>query len=421
MAQFSYKGRTKDGRLISGQISSSSKVGARNALYNRGIRPLKVAAIVDASEAPQGGKHRFIYRDKNGAIQIQLTRQLPSLKELAVFSKQFSLMIENGVPLLQSLNLLKSQQRRQVFAEIIDQIAKAVEKGASLSDAMEPHAGIFDSLYVSLVRAGEASGRLDVIFRQLVVYIEKAVKIRAQVKSAMNYPVIIVVVAVAVVSLLLTFVVPTFAKQFQENGQKLPQLTQFVIDMSDFMMGNIGGILGGMIAFVLGIRFYIKRPEGRRVFDTYILKAPLIGEILTKIAIGRFCGTMSTMLSSGVAILEALTICAAAAGNKRIEEMVIKIRDAISEGQTFAAPLEESGIFPKMVSSMVAVGEATGTLDVTLAKITDIYDDEVETSINAMTAMIEPLMIVVIGGLVGFIVIAMYLPVFDMAGTIGGE
>ncbi len=423
MAQFSYKGRRKDGKVVTGEIQSDSETAAKNALLNRGVRPLKLVRVQkEGAEVAErrSGLNKYIYRDKNGAIQIRLTQDLPSAKELAVFTKQFSLMIENGVPLLQSLNLLKSQQKRAAFAEVIEGVVQRVERGASLSDALSPYPQVFDSLYIAMVRAGEASGRLDLILRQLVVYIEKAVKIKAQVKSAMAYPIIIVVVATVVMWVLLAFVVPTFAQQFKDNGQQLPWLTQFVVNLSDALVAYSLYIVGAVVGAVVGLRSWLKTDEGRKKFDESILKWPVIGDVLTKIAIGRFCSTMSTLLSSGVSILEALAICASSSGNKRVETVVLDVRQKIIEGQTFADPLGNTGLMPKMVSSMVAVGEATGTLDATLAKITEIYDDEVDSAVKAMTSMIEPAMIVIIGGMVGFVVIAMYLPVFDMAGTVGG-
>jgi type IV pilus assembly protein PilC len=235
----------------------------------------------------------------------------------------------------------------------------------------------------------------------------------------MAYPVIIVVVAVGVVALLLAFVVPNFAKQFAESGQEIPGLTQIVIDMSNMLTNHWMEIIGTLIASVFGLRYWLGTDSGKAIFDKYILKAPLLGDVMTKIAVGRFCSTMSTMMSSGVAILEALSICASSSGNKTIEQFVLGVRESISKGSTFSEPLGQSELFPRMVVSMVAVGESTGTLDETLKKVTDIYEEEVDNSIAAMMSMIEPLMIVVIGGIVGFIVIAMYLPIFGMAGTIG--
>ena len=254
----------------------------------------------------------------------------------------------------------------------------------------------------------------------MVTYIEKSAKIKSQIKSAMTYPLIIVFVALSVITLLLVWVVPTFAKQFADSGQELPGLTSFVVNLSNLLIKDWMFIVAGIAVAIFGIRWGLKTDQGRKIFDTYILKAPIIGDVMLKISIARFCSTMGTMLSSGVSILESLNICAASSGNRAIEKMVHHIRDEISKGRTFFDPMEASGIFPAMVSSMVAVGEQTGTLDVTLAKISDIYDDEVDSAIDTMTSMIEPLLIIVIGGIVGFIVIAMYLPIFGLANTVGG-
>lgn len=421
MGEFAYKAKRSDGKIVTGKISSANKIAAKNAILNRGLKPLKVVPVLTPKNGDKSLNTGYIYRDRKGNIAIRLSKDLPTDKELAVFTKQLSLMIENGVSILQALNLLESQQKRVTFANIIKAVTEAVEKkGAQLSDAIALHPNVFDDLYVAMVKAGEASGRLDLILRQLVTYIEKSIKIKAQVKSAMAYPVIVVVVATAVITLLLAFVVPSFAKQFKDSGQQLPGLTEFVVNLSEGFLGNLPFILGfGVLAFFV-FRLWLKSEKGRQAFDTYILKSPVLGDVLLKIAIGRFCSTMSTMLSSGVAILEALSICAASAGNKRIEKMVFDVRGAITQGQNFSMPLEKTGVFPRMVTSMVAVGEQTGTLDATLAKITEIYEEEVDVAIKAMTSMIEPLMIVVIGSIVGFIVIAMYLPIFDIAGTIGG-
>ena len=353
-------------------------------------------------------------------MQIQLGESLPTTKELALFTKQFSLMIENGIPMLQTLQLLKDQQKKPTFSDVIASSAEVIEQGASLSDAFEQYPNIFDQLYVAMTRAGEASGKLDIILRQLVKYIEKSAKLKSQVKSAMAYPTIIVVVSIIVIVVLLVFVVPSFAQQFADSGNELPGITQFVMDASDAIVANWHfGLISGVASF-FGFKYWHGTDSGRRVFDTYILKAPIIGDVMSKIAIGRFSSTMSTMMASGVSILDALDICAASSGNKRIEEFVLHVKDQISKGDNFSDPLSETDLFPKMVSSMVAVGEQTGTLDETLAKVTEIYEDEVDTAIAAMMSMIEPIMIVVIGGLVGFILIAMYLPIFDMANNIGG-
>jgi type IV pilus assembly protein PilC len=414
--QFAYKGKTRDGRKVQGTIASASRKKAMSQLQNRGIKPYQVTQM--RNSGPGAGQGGFIYRDDKGAIQIRLSQDLPGPKELAVFTKQLSLMIENGVPLLQALNLLKEQQKRPSFNKVLNNIISSIEKGNSLSDALEPYPQIFDSLYIAMIKTGEASGKLDLVLQQIVLYIEKSIKIRGQVRSALAYPTLIVVVSIAVISLLLLFVVPAFAGQFTESGQELPPLTQLVVNLSDLLIEYWMIIFGGGFASLMMLRSWIKTKKGRYLFDRYILNFPIFGELLQKIAISRFCSTLSTMLSSGVAILEALTICASSVGNSLIQNAVLKVRDEIAKGQNFHEPLFQTGLFPKMVCSMIAVGESTGTLDATLGKITLIYDDEVDRSVKTMTSMIEPLMIVVIGSIIGFIAIAMYLPIFDIASTV---
>ena len=420
MPKYSYKAKTPKGVIRMGEISAASKLAAKNSLSNKGLRVLKLQTMEaeGAESLERRGISRYIYRTKDGSIQLRLGPQLPSTRELGLFTKQFSLMIENGIPMLQALQMLKDQQRKIDFQETIDKIIRAIEQGSSLTDALEPFPSIFDSLYVAMARAGETSGRLDVILRQLVTYIEKSAKLKAQVKSAMAYPIIIMLVAIGVVTLLLVFVVPSFAKQFADSGQEIPGLTAFIINISNILVDGWKQIVGSLFAAFFGLRYFFSTDNGRRLFDATILKAPIIGNVMVKISIGRFCSTMSTMLSSGVSILEALTICASASGNQSVEKFVINVREEISKGSTFAEPLSQGNFFPKMVVSMVAVGESTGTLDDTLKKVTDIYEEEVDLAIAGMMSMIEPIMIVGIGGIVGFIVIAMYLPIFGMAGTV---
>jgi type IV pilus assembly protein PilC len=418
MPQFVYKGKTRAGRLVEGTMSSSSRSTARNSLLNRGIRPLQIVELSGAKGAKGNHTNKMFYKDAKGNLQIQIFPDLPSPKELGLFTKQFSLMIENGVPLLQSLNLLKEQQKRKTFSEILDAVTIGIEKGSSLSEALGQYPSVFDSLYVAMIKTGEASGKLDVVLKQIVVYIDKSVRIKAQVRSAMVYPLLILVVAVLVVALLLLLVVPTFATQFSESGQPLPYLTQVVVSWSEFLQNQwwvIIAAFGGAYSF---FNYGRKVPHIRSQMDAYVLKLPLFGELLIKVGISRFCSTLSTMLSSGVSILEALAICATSAGNKTIENAVMRVRAQISKGESFHEPLMKTGLFPKMVCSMVAVGEGTGTLDATLYKISLIYDEEVENAVKTLTSMIEPIMIVVIGSLVGFIAIAMYLPIFEMASTV---
>lgn len=419
MALYAYKAKNRRGQIQKGKVNATSKSHAKNSLYNKGLVPIKVNRITSTENSVNPtGIAQFIYKDEQGNIQIRFGPDLPTLKELALFTKQFSLMIENGINIISALKLLQRGQKKQTFSSIIKSISLEVERGSTLHEALEPFPKVFDELYIAMIRAGEKSGQLDVIMKQLVSYIEKSIKIRSQIKSAMTYPIIIVAVALIVISLLLAFVVPTFAKQFKDSGMELPGPTQIVVSMSDFMTNNWLGIILGAMGMIAALKYWIDTDEGRKVFDNFLLKAPILGDVMTKIAIGRFCSTMATMLNSGVSILESLNICAGASGNKTIEAFVYTVKDEIEKGGNFYTPLEESSLFPPLVSSMVEVGESTGKLDETLQKITDIYEDEVDTAIETMTSMIEPLMIVIIGTIVGFIVLAMYLPVFDMANTV---
>lgn len=422
MPVYNYKARDKSNNesVVSGSIAAQTIYEARKKLRNQNLQIIRIEASIDSGEVAEASKAqsgKFFSKDKNGNITIQLFGGMPSIKDLALFTKQFSLMIENGIPMLQALKLLQDQQTNIKFEEVIGLLHDSIESGSSLSDSVAGFPKIFDSLYVAMVKAGEASGRLDVILKQLIVYIVKAAKLKGQIKSAMAYPFMIVLVALLVITLLLVFVVPSFAEQFGQSGKELPVPTAVVIAVSNAMFDYWAEIIGTAVGAFFGLKYYFGTPYGRRVFDKYILRFPVIGDVMTKIAVSRFCSTMATMLGSGVSILEALDICASSSGNTVIEEFVNHVKDEISKGNNFADPLEESDLFPKMVASMVAVGESTGTLDATLGKVTEIYEEEVDNAISAMMAMIEPIMIVGIGGIVGCILIAMYLPIFDMAST----
>ncbi len=421
MAEFKYKAKDPRGKIKTGKVTATSKESARQQLAKMRLKPLTVKAykLDDSGNETGGTLSKFIYKNKDGKIVVQLGEGSPNTKDLIIFTKQFATMIQSGVPLIQAMGILAQQQRVRSFGQVLEKIRFAVENGSTLSDAIEAYPKIFDPLYISMVRAGEASGNLDNILIKLVSYIEKSAKIKGQVKSAMFYPAVVVIVAIVVISALLLFVVPTFAKQYEESGTELPELTQFVVDASNFLANDWYIIFGGMAVFVIGMRAWLKTESGRAVFDRYILKAPGFGELFRKIAVGRFCSTMATMLTSGVNLLEALSICAAASGNKTIEQFVLTVRTKIEQGSRFSDPLAEGGIFPPMVVSMVAVGETTGALDDMLVKVAEFYEDEVDMAVKTLLSMIEPIMIVGIGGIVGFIVIAMYLPIFDMGSLQG--
>jgi len=425
VAEFNYKAKDSAGKIRKGKISAANKQQARKQLGRMRLKPILVKVEKD-KQSNMGEEEGitwiikpYLYKDEKGVQIAILGDEKPTAKDLIVFTKQFATMLNSGVPLIQSLTILAAQQRVSSFGRKLGRACKNVENGATLSEAFEAFPDIFDSLFISMVRAGEASGNLDNILMKLVTYIEKAAKIKAQIKSAMMYPVIVLVVAIVVVSALLLFVVPTFAEQYSGGGKELPGLTQIVIDISEGMQTywmHIGA--GGFVLLAL-FKKYIKTDKGRFWWDGRLLKMPAIGQLLKKIAVGRFCSTMATMMQSGVNLLDALTICAASSGNKQIEKFVIGVRSSVEQGEKISDPLGRGDLFPEMIVSMVSVGEATGALDEMLNKVSEFYEDEVDLAVKGMLSLIEPVMIVGIGVVVGFIMIAMYLPIFDMGNFAG--
>jgi len=421
MPDFSYSARAaKDSKIRTGKITAANKSEAKAFLKKRGLRIVALSAARKSQllegEIPIIGE--FLIKDEKANYKFILGSQDPKPRDLIIFTKQLATMVGSGVPLIQSLGILQKQQPSRGFRRALRDILQTVENGSTYSSSLTLYPHIFDSLYIAMVEAGEASGNLDIILKKLVTYIEKAEKIKSQVKSALAYPVIVLCIAILVVSGLLKFVVPVFAKQFAETGRKLPGLTQMVVDFSDFFQEYWYYIFGGMGLFLWLFTQWKNTVSGRMIFDKYILKAPIIGDVLKKIAVGRFCSTMASMLSSGVNLLQALSICAASAGNKVIETFVINVKSGLEKGQNFSTPLSEGDLFPMMVISMVEVGESTGSLDEMLTKVAELYEEEVDLAVKTMLSMIEPIMIVFIGGIVSFVVIAMYLPVFDMAGGV---
>jgi type IV pilus assembly protein PilC len=341
-------------------------------------------------------------------------------KDLVVFTRQFATMIDSGLPLVQCLEILASQQENKTFKAILYKVKESVESGSTFADALGKHPKAFDELFVNMVAAGEVGGILDTILNRLAAYIEKAMKLKKRVKGAMVYPATIMSIAVIVVGVILVFVIPTFAKMFADFGGVLPAPTRFVIALSNFCKKYI--IV--MIAAGFGVRFaiakYYSTPKGRKVIDGLLLKAPIVGPLIRKVAVAKFTRTLGTMISSGVPIMDGLEIVAKTAGNKIVEEAIYKVRQAISEGKTMAEPLSACGVFPPMVVQMISVGEATGAMDTMLNKVADFYDDEVDDAVGALTSMMEPLLMVFLGTAVGGLVVAMYLPIFKLAGTVAG-
>ncbi|OLB04575.1 MAG: pilus assembly protein PilC [Nitrospirae bacterium 13_2_20CM_62_7] len=405
MATFTYVGKTKQGAVRKGDLTAKTREEAAEQLRRQNVI---VSSLLEV-KAPEGILQRL---SLGGGVGD---------KEIAVFTRQFATMINAGLPLVQCLEILSTQTENKIFAKAIAEIKFDVEAGSTFADALKKHPKIFDELYVNLVHAGEVGGLLDTILGRLAKHIEKAMKLKSQIKSAMVYPSAIMGVAVIVISVLMIFVIPIFARMFLEmSGGKvgLPFATQVVIDVSNFMKSNILFLIMGAAALVYAIKRYYATPKGRLVMDRMFLKLPVMGDLIRKAAVAKFTRTLGTLITSGVPILEGLTITSKTAGNKVVEGAILMARQSISEGKTVAEPLAKSGVFPSMVTHMISVGEATGALDAMLGKIADFYDEEVDASVAALTALLEPMMMVFLGTIIGFIVIAMYLPIFKMAAAI---
>ncbi len=346
----------------------------------------------------------------------------PGIKEhdIIIFARQFSTMIDAGLPIIQCLDILYSQQENPTFKKLIKTLKESVEGGQTLAEALKKFPKQFDTLFVNMIAAGEAGGILDVILRRLAAYLEKAAKLKSQVKSAMMYPAITLAIAILVVIVILVFVIPVFQDMFADFGKELPIPTQIVVNLSDMVKTKILYIIGGFILLVFAYKKWYGTPKGRAFMDNLFLKLPIFGILIRKVAVAKFTRTMGTMMSSGVPILDGLDIVAKTAGNTTVERAIYHVRSGITEGRTMADPLSESDVFPSMVCSMIAVGESTGALDAMLEKIADFYDDEVDTAVDNLTSAIEPLMMVFMGVLIGGLVVSMYLPVFQMAGAVGG-
>lgn len=398
MPTFAFSGRTRGGEIVSGERIGDTVDAVASALRREQILVTRLAPV---QAAKAGGAAGFF----GGSVPA---------KNLAVFTRQFSVMIDAGLPLVQCLDILGNQEENKTFSKIILNTRMDVEGGAALADAMKKHPKAFDPLYTNMVAAGEAGGILDTILKRLAAYIEKNVKLRGQVKSAMVYPVAVIVIAAVVVAVILWKVIPTFAAMFAGLGAELPLPTRIVIALSNNFVRFLPFIVIGLGATAFGLRQYYATERGRRVIDRILLGLPVLGPILRKIAVARFCRTLSTLLSSGVPILDGMDITAKTAGNAIIEDAVQLTRRSVERGDTVAGPLRETKVFPSMVVQMIGVGEATGALDTMLAKIADFYEEEVDTAVAGLLTLLEPVMIAFLGAIVGGIVIAMYLPIFGL-------
>lgn len=402
MPIFTYVGKSKKGRVLKGDIEAADERIARIQLRRKNIEVTKLKP-----------KPKDIF-ESISFMQPKVTK-----KDLVIFTRQFSTMIDAGLPLVQGLNILSEQMENKSFKGMLKQVTKDVEGGSTLADALNKHPKVFDGLFVNLVAAGEVGGILDTILQRLAAYIEKSEKLKSKVKGALVYPVAVLIVGILVMAVIMVFVIPVFQEMFSSLGKGLPALTQVVINISNFTKGNIHFMIIGLIAFIWGFRRYRGTSSGKRIIDIILLKMPIFGELIKKVSVARFTRTLGTMISSGVPILDALEITGKTSGNAVVEEVIFEARTSIAEGQTIADPLSESDIFPGMVTQMISVGESTGALDSMLEKIADFYDDEVDASVSALTALMEPLMMMLLAGALGPIIIAMYLPIFQMASAMG--
>lgn len=400
MAIFLYRVKTRGGRTIKGEMDAPSADIVEAALRRKGYQEVKVKP--KPKDLLEGTFLEGGVRDR----------------DMVVFSRQFATMINAGVPILQSLQILSEQTENPKLRRRLYSIRADIEGGSSLFDALKKYPDIFDSLYTNMVNAGEAGGILDQVLLRLADYIEKAAKLKAKIKGAMIYPGVVVTVAIAVIAVILIFVIPTFKTMFESMGGSLPAPTAFVINLSNFVINNFLYLLGGAVAAFIGFKLFYRWEKGQILVDRWVLFLPVFGPLLRKAAVAKFSRTLSTMVSSGVPILNALDIVSKTSGNKTVELGVLDARRAIAEGQTLAEPLEETGVFPPMVIHMISIGEATGALDTMLGKIADFYDDEVDVAVESITSLIEPVMIVFLGVVVGGLVISMYLPIFSIADVV---
>jgi len=399
---FIWEGKNRQGAVQKGEIAANNKEDVLALLRKQNILPISVNA-----------KPR----------EIKLSFGAPKItdKDIVILTRQLATMIDAGLPLVQCLEILGGQTDNKSLAKVVNQVRSDVESGATFADALKKHPKAFDNLYVNMVAAGEAGGILDTILQRLAAYMEKFAKIKRQIKSAMIYPSVILFVAVSVVALLMVVVVPMLANMFADMGQALPLPTRIVIGISNFLKGWGGLVtLAAIIGAFIGLKQFRKTENGLRLTDGIALKIPVMGSLIQRVAVAKFTRTLGTLMTSGVPILEGLLIVSRTAGNKVVEEAVVVTRQSVSEGKTLAEPLGKSNVFPAMVVQMIAVGEATGALDNMLNKIADFYDDEVDSAVAALTSMLEPMLMIFLGVTVGFVIIAMYMPIFQM-GSLAGK
>jgi type IV pilus assembly protein PilC len=404
MAEFSWEARGRTGELRAGTMVADNIEAVNTRLRKQNLNPVKV-------------------KKKPIEINIQIGTGVDT-KDLVTFTRLFATMIDAGLPLVQCLDILAQQQPKPAFASVLKDIKNSVEGGSTFSDALRKHPRIFDELFTNLVQAGEAGGILDSILGRLSVYLEKRQKLVRQLKGALSYPTIVFVIAIGVMAVMLTFVIPAFENMFAEFGggkDALPVLTRFMVALSHGFITFLPLTIAIVIGLAIGVSWVLRQPKGKRLFHKTLLVLPVMGPVLNKIAVARFTRTLGTLLQSGVPILDALEICAKTSGNLILESGIMHVRQRISEGQNMVEPLLEAKVFPEMVVQMIGVGEQTGALDQMLNKIADFYEEETDVAVASMTSMLEPIMMVGIGGMVGVVLVSMYLPIFELAGNIKGD
>jgi type IV pilus assembly protein PilC len=427
MLKFTYTAMDAKGAEKTGTVDAENQNDAINRLREKGLFPTNVVELGDGKKDSKGHKGGGISRPaavKSGGKGLSMNLNLSSLwggsgvsaKSLAVMTRQLATLVDAGLPLLKGLSVLMRQEKNIILKNILAELASSVESGSTFSEALHLHPKVFSKLYINMVKAGEVGGVLEVVLNRLSQFMEKAEKIKGKVKAAMFYPVAVLVIAVAILSFLMVYIVPKFREIFSDmlNGAKLPWFTEFVLGISSSIKDNIFLILGGAFLFVVGIKLWSKTDNGRFTLDRMKMHAPLFGDLIRKSSIARFTRTLGTLVSSGVPILQALLIVKETSGNRVVADAVSKIHDSVKEGESIVQPLEACGVFPPMVISMVDVGETTGALPDMLMKIADNYDDEVDNAITAMVSLLEPIMIVFLAVIVGSIVIALFLPMIEI-------
>ncbi len=402
MPVFIWKGKDKHGSRRKGQHEAPSEEAVRAHLSRIKITPSSIKP-----------------KPKDLLENVAFLQPGVKNEDIIIFAKQFSTMIDAGLPIVQCLDILHSQQENPTFKKMLKEIKESVESGATFAETLKKYPKQFDDLFVNMIAAGEAGGILDVILRRLSAYMEKAAKLKAQVKGAMTYPMITIAIAIIVVAVIMVFVIPVFQEMFEGMGGQLPAPTLIVVGISNFVRDNILYMIIAAVLTVFALKRFYATEKGKFMIDALLLRLPIFGQLLRKVAVAKFTRTMGTMLSSGVAILDSLDIVAKTAGNKIVERAIYDIRFGIAEGRTMADPMLESGVFPTMVCQMISVGESTGALDAMLGKIADFYDDEVDQAVENLTAAIEPMMMVFLGVVIGGLVVSMYLPIFKLASTLG--